>query len=157
MDGVKLTKIAKKSEQISQFIEITSLTERFGFQKSVRNFSRNSGFLCLLKTSYCQQNEFSVLEIELEDLLLVSDIFRSLSTARNQLIDALGYDKESSQYNAGIEMCLDNFNYAYERSKGQEEKLSVIIGEYFYEIYMCFLTGWVGSILGIFHVILKNR
>ena len=83
-----------------------------------------------LKTVNCQQNEFSVLEMELGNLLLLSDIFQSISMARNQLIDALGYEKESPHYNAGIEMALDNFNYAYERSKGQEEKLSVLICEY---------------------------
>ena len=63
-------------------------------------------------------------------MLLVSDIFQSVSMARNQLIDALGYEKGSTRYNAGIEMALDNFKNAYERSKGEEEKLSVIICEY---------------------------
>lgn len=63
-------------------------------------------------------------------LLLVSDILQSLSTARYQLIDALQYEKGSTKSNAGIEMALDNFNYGYERSKGEEEKLSVIIGEF---------------------------
>ena len=74
-----------------------------------------------------QRSEYSVLEIEMSNLLTMSDIIQSLSIARNQLIDALGYEKESTQYNAGIEMALDNYNYAYERSKGEEEKLSVII------------------------------
>ena len=87
-----------------------------------------------MKTLNRQQNEFSVLEIELSHLLTVSDILQSLSIARNQLIDALVYEKQSTKYNAGIEMALDNFNYAYERSKGQEEKLSVIIGK----VYMYF-------------------
>ena len=77
-----------------------------------------------------QQNEFSVLEIELGQLLLVSEILQSLAIARNQLIDALQYDKGSMKCNAGIEMALDNFNYAYERSKGAEEKLSAIICEF---------------------------
>ena len=70
------------------------------------------------------------MEIELGHLLLVSDILQSLSTARNQLIDALQYDEGSMKRNAGIEMALDNFNYAYERSKGEEEKLSAIICEF---------------------------
>ena len=90
-----------------------------------------------LKTLNCQQSEFSVLEIELGHMLLVSDIFQSVSMARNQLIDALGYEKGSSHYNAGNEMALDNFNYAYERSKGEEEKLSVIICEYKNERILC--------------------
>ena len=80
-----------------------------------------------MKTLNGQRSEFSVLEIEISNLLTVSDILQSLSIARNQLIDALGYEKQSTEYNAGIEMALDNFNYAYERSKGEEEKLSVII------------------------------
>jgi len=102
MSGIRLTKIAKNSEQISHFIDPASLTDS-------------------------QRSEFSVLEIEISNLLTVSDILQSLSIARNQLIDALGYEKQSTEYNAGIEMALDNFNYAYERSKGEEEKLSVII------------------------------
>ena len=84
----------------------------------------------ILKPVESQRNEFSVLIIELSDLHLVSDISQSLSTARYQLIDALQYEKGSKQSNAGIEMALDTFNYAYERSKGEEEKLSVIICEF---------------------------
>ena len=70
------------------------------------------------------------MEIELCNLLLVSEILQSLSIARHQLIDALQYDKGSTKYNAGIEMALDNFNYAFERSKGEEEKISAIICEF---------------------------
>ena len=145
MNGVKLTKIAKKSEQLSHFMDSSSLTDRIGFLKSSKILlfisyeschicvKCNSNYLSqicwakIFKTTNSQQNEFSVLEIELGHLLLVSDILQSLSIARNQLIDALQYDKGSMKRNAGIEMALDNFNYAYERSKGGEEKLSAII------------------------------
>ena len=33
MSGIRLTKIAKNSEQISHFIDPASLTDRVGFQK----------------------------------------------------------------------------------------------------------------------------
>ena len=39
MSGIRLTKIAKNSEQISHFIDPASLTDRVGFQKSL--FSSN--------------------------------------------------------------------------------------------------------------------
>ena len=34
MSGIRLTKIAKNSEQISHFIDPASLTDRVGFQKT---------------------------------------------------------------------------------------------------------------------------
>ena len=37
MNGAKLTKIAKKSEQIGQFIATASLTDRIGFQNLIGN------------------------------------------------------------------------------------------------------------------------